>query len=736
MSFINNIRYLFARKESQARIAMSMQRLGQPIQTPANYAQMSKEGYQKNATVYRCIKLIASSAAGISWEVYRKQGNEKIELSEHPLITLLNRPNPMMGQSQFFEALISFFCISGNSYVESVGYDKNKPPLELWPMRPDLVKIVPNALGYPAKYIYKYGEQERIWECDFVTGKIPVLHLKTFNPTDIWYGMSPMEAALLNVDQLNQANKWNLSLLQNYASPSGVLKVETSDVNPTGSLSDEKYRRLKEEFEKNYSGTRNAGRPMILEGGLNWQSIALSPKEMEWLDGKETTIKDICNVFGVPAMMLGYGDTTYSNYSEARLAFYEDTIIPIMRFIQTELNNWLAPKFGTDVCIEFDYDDITPLAEKREAKYVSLAAANWLTINEKREASGFEEIEGWDVLNINNKLLASPDEWNNVDDAGLEDPTLTREDGDTNGEDKSPEEENGSKTPKGTQEIGDEEGEKQFKLFNPLNKRDVSNSHGSVNRRRKRIENPFAKMLQEDFKELARDLEAAAKKAAPSMIEFALLKVIDDKSPELKKTLKRYIKYTVDDFGGIVFDKAKSELKILETKKNQKTWHDWAEHYIDTRTARAITDIEGTTKKQVRRTVQRLVSEAILSEDTEIDVASELRDVFESLSKGRANNIARTEVNAASNSATTEAVRSLEIPGMTKIWVSMEDDRVRDGGKTGNESNHAIMNGVAVGLDEKFTVPPDADMDGPGDPSSDPSQICNCRCTLIYKVSK
>ena len=733
MNFINYFNALFSRKESQARVAMSVQRLGQPVRTSANYTAMSKEGYQKNAIVFRCVQLISNACAGVGWELYSKKGNQKTEISEHELLKLLERPNPMMGQSQFIQNLVAYLCISGNSYIESAGHSENAPPMELWPVRPDFMTIVAGKLGYPSKYIFKAGDSEKVWDCEWLSGKLPLLHLKTFNPTDIWYGMSPMESALLNVDQMNSANQWNLSLLQNSASPSGILKVETNDANPTGSLGDEKFNRLKEQLEDKYAGKTKAGKMMLLEGGLSWQSIALSPKEMEWLDSKETTVKDICNVYGVPVMMLGYGDTTYKNYQEARLAFYEDTIIPILNFLKTEFNNWLVPKFGEGLELCFDEDDIIPLQEKKEAKYTSLSNAHWLTINEKREVTGFEEVEGWDVFNINGKLLASPEEI--VEDDPTTPPSPPANEVEKNGK-ETDDGKSKSTSKKSSETKNSEEIIEEFKLFNPVNKDEKQGTWRKINVRRSRIQKPFAKMLEEDFKELARDIEKAAKSSKePRLIEYALLKAIEDNTPQIEKTLKRYIRYTVEDFGSIVFDRAKSELNLIETKKNQKTWEQWADDYVARKTGKAITEIEGTTKKQVRKVVQKLVSEAI-QEDSDIDVANELRETFDSLSKGRANNIAKTEINSASNSATTEAVRSLEIPNMIKEWVSLEDDRVRDGGDNGNGPNHAVMNGAQVGIDEKFSVPPDADMDGPGDPAADASQICNCRCTLIYKVGK
>lgn len=756
MSLIDNLMRLFSRKESQARIAMSVQRLGQPIQSTANFATFARDGYSKNSTVFRCVHLISTNASGIKWSVYKKKkdaSGKKIELTDHPLKKLLERPNPMQGQSSFIEAVVAYLAITGNSYIEQAGPNKNGPPTELWPMRPEFVKIVPAISGFPAQYRFVYSSETRVFDCDFMKGIIPILHMKTFNPLDIWFGLSPMEAALLNVDQLNAANRWNLALMQNSASPSGIMTVEQTTSNPNGSLSDDKFKNLKKQIDESYAGATKAGRIMLLEGGLKWQSIALSPKEVEWLSGKEVTVKDICNVFGVPALMLGYGDATYANYEEARQAFYEDTIIPMMNFLQTELNNWLAPKFEDDVEIGYDADNIGPLVEKREKKYTSLQTVNFLTQNEKRAAVGYDEKPGWDVFVIGSNILAEPPEINNPDETGdpnpdpiddnlevedetdpEEDPQNLNEGGQEDGKEKT---KSKSKT-KNSQEVVDEdEAALSFKLFNPLTRNELSTSWRRVNARRKHIERPFSKMLEEDFKDLARKLEKAAEgKHDANLLEYALLKTIEDNTPELKITLRKFIKYTVEDFGSIVFDKAKSEFRLVETKANERTWQDWAKSYIDNRTAKAITEIEGTTKKQVRKTVQRLVSEAILSDETDIDVAKELRDVFDTLSVGRSKTIARTEINAASNSATTEAVKALEIPGMQKEWVSMDDVRTRDGGKTGDGPNHAIMNGVSIPLDEKFTVPPDADMEGPGDPSAEPGQICNCRCTLIYRAPR
>lgn len=731
MNLLQALRSFFQSKASQARIAMSVERLGQPVNTPSNYLSFSKEGYGKNAVVYRCISMIARNCAGIEWCLYSKNGKQETEIEVHPLLTLMGKPNPLMGWSTFYEQFISYLCISGNSYVESVAPSDNKPPLELWPLRPDLMKVIPNQFGYPGKYQFKFQGREKYWDVDFVTGKSPIMHMKTFNPVDIWYGMSPMEAAIMGVDQYNQANRWNLALLQNSASPSGVLKVETSDANPGGSITNEQYLRLKQEFEEQHQQAKNAGRPLILEGGVTWQSIALSPKEMEWLNGREVTAQDICNVYGVPAQMLGIGDTTYSNYKEARQSFFEETILPIMDSVQYELNNWLTPKFGDNLYLKYDKDDIEVLVEKREAKFSALVSANWLTQNEKRTASGYQPQDGWDVFVIGNQILETPDQWTTMNPTDPVEPDP--EEGENEDGEETNEAQERQQTETSTEEVTDEEQEKGWKTFNLLNRNEKSNTWRRVNARRKRLESPFARSLEQDFDELAREMAKALKGKDPKLAEFALHQVIDSSMKDIAKTINRHLKFTVEDFGSAVFQNSKSQLKMLETKASERTWHDWAERFVKSRTATAISQIEGTTRKQVRRVVQNLVSEA-LQEDADINVARELRNEFSELSKARALTIARTEVAMAANSATLEAVKSLEIPGMKKEWVSLQDDRTRDGGTSGVDANHLDMDGVRVELDDKFTVPPDASMEGPGDPSGGADQVCNCRCTLVFNT--
>jgi len=720
MSFFNRLTQLLGLKSSEARAAIAMQRLGEPVRTTSNYLGFSKEGYQKNVVVFRCIRLIATACSGIKWELY-VNGRE---VETHPILDLIQKPNPMQGWSSFFESVIAYYQIAGNTYIEGVGPNPNSPPTELYSLRPDLMRIIPNAFGNVSAYEFKTANQTRTWPADPITGKSKILHVKTFHPTDIWYGLSPIEAVILNVDQSNAANKWNLALLQNMASPSGILKIDPTDANPTGSLTPQQRADLQSALEGRFSGASNAARPMVLEGGMSWQTISLSPREMEWLESKKITSNDICNAFGVPAQLLGFGQTTYSNYKEAREAFYTETILPIMDLFEFELTNYFRWWFGDQIDFKYDRDDIEALTKKREAKYQIINSLNFITQNEKRALAGYEPIENWDVFLIGNRAVNDPEVLNELSTyrSRIQDLRLTQSPGSEDPSDSRDSQEDDKSAINQTLE---------WKTFNLLTQREKTQTLRRINRYREAIELGFAKALEQDFNDAALKIAKAYDSTSDQRLrEFAIERAIDESMAEMSNTLRKFIQATVFDFGRRVFQDAKHQNLMMETKQNEKTWEQWAQRFINTRTANAITHIRGTTKKIVREKVRELTARAI--EGEELDFAGELQSEFKNLSESRAILIARTEVTMASNSATHESVKALEIPNLKKEWVSADDERVRDGGKDGTGPNHMNMNGIKIPMDEPFSVPPDDTMDYPGDPNGSAGNVINCRCVLTY----
>lgn len=377
-----------ATETKQSATASAMVRdLNDAVWSKRDYRAFAQEGYQKNVVANRCISSIAEAIASVPLTYF--QGDT--ELTNTPIKALLDNPNPSQTYSEYVEAKVGYLMISGNSYEEGVTASRNEVR-ELYNLRPDRMKIVPGSDGTASAYVYEVGGQKVKWDLDIAGGIIPVLHSKLFNPTDDWYGQAPIEAGAYAIDVHNECMAHIQALLQNSAKPSGALVTKEGQ-----SLSDENYNRLKLQMEEQYQGAKNAGRPMLLEGGLDWKPMGLSPNDMQIIETKNSAARDICLAFGVPPMLIGIpGDNTYSNYSEARLAFWEDTVIPLLNRILGDWQGWLAEPMG--VTIKPDLDQIPAIVEKREKLWAMLQDSKVLTVNEKREAMGYDAVKGGDEI--------------------------------------------------------------------------------------------------------------------------------------------------------------------------------------------------------------------------------------------------------------------------------------------------------------------------------------------------
>jgi HK97 family phage portal protein len=243
--------------------------------------------------------------------------------------------------------------------------------------------IEADTRGWPVAFVYKAGQ---------VASRLPadnVIHIRSIHPLDDHYGLGCLSAASGAVATHNAATKWNKALLDNAARPSGALVYDMGD---SGTLNGEQYARLKEELSASFQGAGNAGRPMLLEGGLKWQAMALTPAEMDFAGLKEAAAREIALAFGVPPVLLGLpGDATYANYREANRALWNQSIIPLARKILDALAQGLRPYFD-GLTLDLDLDAIPALAEDRERLWAQVGAADFLTIAEKRAAVGLGAI--------------------------------------------------------------------------------------------------------------------------------------------------------------------------------------------------------------------------------------------------------------------------------------------------------------------------------------------------------
>ncbi|BER92696.1 phage portal protein [Atrimonas thermophila] len=385
-------------KQSRTFSAIVAQFLGQPIWSPKNYASFAREGYCSNVYVYTCIRMIANACAGIDWYLYRRRGNEIQEVTNHPFNALLQKVNPQQSWSEFIQSVVSYLMIAGNAYVEVISPRKGIVT-ELYVLRPDRVKILPGDSINPVRgYKYTVGGKEVTFSSE------EILHLKFFNPYNDYYGLSPIEAIARVIDQNNESRAWNVALLQNSARPSGALVANNL-------LSEQEFERLREQIKELYSGSKNAGKPLLLEGGLDWKPMGYSPAEMEWLEGIKLTAREIAIAFGIPPQMLGDRESsTYSNYQEARKAFYTETVLPLLDWLRGEFNAFLPAKFSNSegLFLDYDRDDIEALQEDRGELWKNVIEAvksGILSPNEARELLGYEPKEGADALFMPGNLM-------------------------------------------------------------------------------------------------------------------------------------------------------------------------------------------------------------------------------------------------------------------------------------------------------------------------------------------
>ncbi|HXJ00562.1 MAG TPA: phage portal protein, partial [Micropepsaceae bacterium] len=204
-------------------------------------------------------------------------------------------------------------------------------------------------------------------------------------------------SAAVAIDVHNAGAHWTKALLDNAARPSGALVYKGPDGQPN--LTDEQFSRIKQELENAYQGANNAGRPMVLEGGLEWHAMSYSPADMDFANARASAAREIALAFGVPPMLLGIpGDNTYSNYREANLAFWRQTVLPLVNKTAQALTRWLGPRFGTGLRVSYDADGVDALAPERESVWNRINGAQFLTLNERRAAAGYGPVAGGDEI--------------------------------------------------------------------------------------------------------------------------------------------------------------------------------------------------------------------------------------------------------------------------------------------------------------------------------------------------
>ena len=371
------------------------------------------EGYRKNATIYSLINLITKAATTIPFQVYEKtnendykrykaltsgmmdassiqkasilQKRALVELHDTDLHKLLERPNPAQSYNSWITELIAFGKLTGNRYIYGIGPDNGPNEgkfTELYVMPSQVMEIVSGGIMEPvSQYKLEYNGTKYIDASD-------ICHIKDFNPyydgtgTHL-YGQSPLRAGLRSLTTNNEAVQTGVKYLQNQTAR-GVLMSDEGDLNQV------QAQQLKDTFRRQHQGSENAGDVIITPKKLSWLNFGLNAVDVSLIEQFNASQKDLCNIYNVPVQLLNNTDSSsYNNMKEAKKALYQNAVIPELLKIQDELNRWLAPKYGENICIEFDFSAIPELQEETDKVVDQLSKAWWITPNEKRTAMNY-----------------------------------------------------------------------------------------------------------------------------------------------------------------------------------------------------------------------------------------------------------------------------------------------------------------------------------------------------------
>ncbi|SLN54514.1 phage portal protein [Roseisalinus antarcticus] len=374
-------------KASATGPVIAMHTSGRVAWSPRDVVSLTKTGFSGNPVGFRAVKMIAEAAAAVPVVCQDRTAR----YDSHPILSLIQRPNGAQGRAELFEALFGQILLTGNGYLEAVG--DGELPVELHVLRSDRMSLIPGADGWPVGYEYNVSGRKHRFHVG--EGPSPVCHIKSFHPQDDHYGFSPMQAAATAIDVHNSASSWSKALLDNAARPSGAIVYR--GVDGQSQLSADQYDRLLTEMETQHQGARNAGRPMLLEGGLDWKPMGFSPSDMEFQKTKEAAAREIATAFGIPPMMLGIpGDATYANYQEANRAFYRLTVLPLTTRVTGAISDWLSDFTNDAITLSPDLDQIAALSAERDAQWRRVGEATFLTAGEKRRLLGLPAMETGD----------------------------------------------------------------------------------------------------------------------------------------------------------------------------------------------------------------------------------------------------------------------------------------------------------------------------------------------------
>lgn len=677
--------------------------------------------YEKSLYVFACVRKIAQKVASIDWNLYRVRNVEgdKEEVFVHEALDLLYKPNPFQTKAEFLEKYMINKLLAGETFVLKVrDGGPGSTVRELWNLRPDMMRVLINKNDPRLVVGYEFNRTDgkTVFEPE------DIIHDAYPSPLDEFGGISALSAARVRVDTEELASEYQRYFFRNNARPDFILQTE-------GKVANDQKEQIREAWDAKHKGAKKTGKGAILEGGLKYQQVSISQREMDYIESMRFTRDDILVAFQVPKPIVAItDDVNLANAKTAMEIFLKETIEPEISRVVEKFNEHLVyPEFGDNFFMHYD-EGFIPSDEKLEAEINKIHLENGTKlINEVREEMGAEPLEGgWSLYKPLNMVAvggAKPKSY--VSRRALKDRA-----------DKMKVFKGNSKRREyvelvqGIEDNLKKEVYQTFKRSEKIKKqKDEETESAPVEGVTKLVKEEVRDTYMETVNKL---IDKKGERFKPELIKFA-----DGQRQRVLRKLADVAKglegYKVKNLADSVLDKTEEYVLLSELSLP------FVEEFLASAGKDALESIapantfdftEGLHKiaqdrsEEMAKYVNATTFEKLSTElGTGIEAGegiAELTDrvnsIYDDFEYYRAERIARTEATAANNLGFIEGYKQSGVVN-AKEWITAKDDAVRD--------THRI-DGHVVGIDEKF---PNG-LRYPGDPGANPEEVINCRCVL------
>jgi len=357
--------------------------------------------------VYSCVRILAEAVAGLPLHLYRytKDGGKEKAI-DHPLYLLLHdEPNPEMSSFVFRETLMTHLLLWGNAYAQIIRDGKNEV-IALYPLMPNKMSVDRDEHGQ-LYYTYYRGPDEAIKNKEFAVTlrTTDVLHIPGLG-FDGLVGYSPIAMARNAIGMAIACEEYGAKFFANGAAPGGVLEHPGTIKDP---------QRVRESWQSTFGGSGNANKIAVLEEGMKYTPIGISPEQAQFLETRKFQINEIARIFRVPPHMVGDLDkSSFSNIEQQSLEFVKYTLDPwVIRWEQSIMRALLSAEEKSEYFVKFNLEGLLRGDYQSRMNGYAIGRQNgWMSANDIRELENLDRIpaeEGGDLYLINGNMLPMKD---------------------------------------------------------------------------------------------------------------------------------------------------------------------------------------------------------------------------------------------------------------------------------------------------------------------------------------